>query len=123
MVHIDYFVPSSVAAGVTIYLDLISGGTQRNFKELFQLYLIQLQMTTTIDKVVVSSIKSRYSICLFLLLKDLTLRFFQLKLGAIQISVQNKVYFDNIFFKDHFRRRTTLSNIAMCPNQFQTNNN
>jgi hypothetical protein len=51
MVHIDYFVPSSVAAcvnGHQFYLDLISsigGANKETFMELVQLYLIQLQMT------------------------------------------------------------------------------
>jgi hypothetical protein len=128
MVHIDYFVPSSVAAGVSghqFYLDLISrtGGSN---KETF--YGVGSTLSnpasndpTTIDKVVVFDSWQSLDIPLSVFVgKGFNpATFFQLKLGASSDIRTKLVYFDNIFFYKGSTlgvKNFTLSNIAMYPN-------
>jgi hypothetical protein len=90
--------------------------------ELVQLYLIQLQMTLHIDKVVVFDSWQSLDIPLsvFLLAKGFNpATFFQFKLGASSDIRTKLVYFDNIFFYKGSTlgvKNFTLSNIAMYPN-------
>jgi hypothetical protein len=124
-VHIDYFVPSNVAAGAQghqFYLDLISRTGNVNTEAFYGVgTTIGGAASTSIDKVIVFDSWQSLDIPLsaFVAKGFNPATFFQFKLGASSDIRTKLVYFDNIFF---YKASTlgvksfNVANIKMYPN-------